>query len=349
MQSKKEDNLKIVLVSPLPPPIGGIASWTQEYMKYIEEKKIKCHLINSAVIGDRVDTERVSYMAEIRRMIRLRRELKYWTRKENNTIVHYNASCFTKGLIRDLFVLSGVKVPIVYQCHCNLDTNLDNKFAKILFRLVCKKISAVCVLNSSSETTAKYYHKNVFYVPNFIREVYCKQKNINDRIEKVCFVGRVEKKKGIRELLDAAKKLPEIEFNVIGPIKDEEFKNINMLNVNFWGAVENKDVFKILNDMDVYVLPSYSEGFPLGVLEAMSCGLPVVASDVGSIKDMIEKKGGVLIKPHSSHDIVNAIRRIESKAVRKKMSEYNTKKVEKFYTIDAVIKKFKCIYSSCKE
>ena len=349
MQLKREDDFKIVLVSPLPPPIGGIASWTQEYMKYIEEKNIKCHLINSAVVGDRIGTERVSYTDEIRRMIDLRRQLKYCTKKEKNTVVHYNASCFTKGLLRDLLVLNSVRSPIVYQCHCNLDTNLDNKLARILFYLICKKVSAVCVLNSSSKVTAEKYHKDVYYVPNFVREVQCSQKEINKKIKKVCFVGRVEKKKGIQELLEAARKLPEIEFNIIGPIKDEMFNNINMLNVNFWGAVENKDVINILKNMDVYILPSYSEGFPLGVLEAMSCGVPIVASDVGSIRDMIEEKGGVLIKPHSSDDIVNAIDKIESKEVRRNMSEYNTEKVEKCYTIDAVMKRFSCIYSLYKE
>ena len=346
MSSIKNDK-KVILVSPLPPPVGGIASWTESYIKYAENNNIKYHLINSAVVGERVQTGRISYKDEIIRTKKLHDELKYYSGKEKETVIHYNASCFTKGLIRDFFVLVGIRAPIVYQCHCNLDTNINNRLAKFMFGLICKMVDVVCVLNTSSAETAKLYHNNVFYVPNFIDKSILEKKNIKKNIENVCYVGRVEKRKGIQELLNAAKSLPEICFNIIGPIEDDSFKNIYIPNVKFWGSVDNKEVFKILNDMDVYILPSYSEGFPLGVLEAMSCGVPVIASDVGAVKDMIGEGVGLTIKPKSVEDIISSLNKMSSQEIRRQMSTININKVKNFYTMDAVMKQFLNIYSSC--
>ena len=111
-------------------------------------------------------------------------------KNEKETVIHYNASCFTKGLIRDFLVLTGIKAPIVYQCHCNLDTNINNRLAKLMFRMVCKLVDVVCVLNTASVKVAKRYHNNVIYVPNFIDKPTFENKYINEHIENVCFVGK---------------------------------------------------------------------------------------------------------------------------------------------------------------
>ena len=346
MSNKANLDKKIILVSPLPPPIGGIASWTQSYLKYLDKQNICYKHVNSAVVGKRTKNNKTSYIQELKRMIKLRKDIKRAITNESNLIIHYNASCFTQGLIRDLFVLQGIKVPIVYQCHCNLDTNINNNIAKLFFSLICHKVSAVCVLNNASKKTAEIYTEKVFYVPNFIDKLNCSHRKVSEQLDKICYVGRVEKKKGIQELLEAADRCSNIEFNIIGPITDSDFKNVNKSNVKLWGPVENSQIFEILNKMDAYVLPSYSEGFPLGVLEAMSCGLPIIASDVGSIKDMISEYGGILVQPYSVEDLVYAFNKISSKDIRMKMSEYNIEKVEKHYYIDIVIKQFFDIYSS---
>lgn len=347
MMSSIKTKKRVVLVSPLPPPIGGIASWTESYINYAKKNNIKYHLINSSVLGKRIQTGKVSYKDEIQRIRKLHDELKQWDKREKNIVIHYNASCFTKGLIKDLLVLVGIKAPIVYQCHCNLDTNLDNVVAKMLFRLICKMVDTVCVLNKASVKTAKLYHNKVFYIPNFTDKTIHENKCISEHIENVCFVGRVEKRKGIQELLNASLALPNIHFNIIGPIEDEEFKNICIPNVEFWGSVDNKEIFNILSKMDVYILPSYSEGFPLGVLEAMSCGVPVVASDVGAVKDMIEEGGGLLVRPKFANDIIDALNTMDDQEIRKKMSKNNIKKVKESYTIEAVMKQFLNVYALC--
>ena len=338
--------MEIILVSPLPPPIGGIASWTQAYLKYMNDNKINCHHINSAVVGDRAITGKTSYFQEVKRLLNIRKQLKHLVKQVDNPVIHYNASCFTKGLIRDYLVLHGIKAPILYQCHCNLDTNLNSKLAKYLFKKVSQQVSAICVLNSNSLKTAKQYHDNVNYVPNFIEHIYSDHTVINENIKNIIFVGRVENRKGIRELLEASKAFPKITFNIVGPLENKEYDFTKYENVQFLGPQQHDRVIEILKIMDVYVLPSYSEGFPLGVLEAMSCGLPIIATNVGSIEDMIGHNGGKLIRVKSSDDIVNAINEISDQKLREAMSSYNVNKVRNEYLINCIIKKFINLYES---
>ena len=104
-----------------------------------------------------------------------------------------------------------------------------------------------------------------------------------------------------------------------------------------------------MRDMDALILPSYSEGFPLVILEAIAVGLPAIATDVGSVKEMIEDKGGVLIRPRQAGDIVEAIKSVYPIEVRTKMSKFNTWKVKECYTCSCVLNKLVEIYKQVIE
>lgn len=333
---------KVLLVSPLPPPIGGIASWTQSFIKYCEENKLDYSLVNSAITGSRSKTGKISFLDELKRVLRLRKDLKNKIKenKDKEIIIHYNSSCYLFGLIKDLVVLSFCSKPVVYQCHCNLPVQLNKKIPFYLFKIICKIVSVICVLNTGSMKIAKNLKEEVYYIPNFIKKDYVKSKRINKEIKKCCFVGRVERKKGIVEYIEAAKQCKEKEFYIVGPLEDKSLDFSKISNIKFLGSRSNEEVIEILKIMDVYILPSYTEGFPLGVLEAMSCGLPVIATDVGAISDMIGNEGGILIKPKSSKEIVDALEKISSQDIREKMSIFNINKVKNEYLINVVMKKF---------
>lgn len=334
----------IVLVSPLPPPIGGIASWTEAYARYCQENLISCHVVNSAVAEKRMQSNSVSYREEWRRLKRIRKELRAAVNHQQESVIHYNASCFMAGLIRDYLVLKGVRAPIVFQCHCNLDTNLSNRIADFMFRRVCKLVDIVCVLNSASYKTASRYHSNVKYIPNFVETLYRNEPKVSTTLKKICFVGRACRSKGIIEFIEAGKIRTDLQFHIVGPIENSISSLCHTNNFKIWGAQPHEKVIEILKDMDAYILPSYSEGFPLGVLEAMSCGLPVIATDVGSISDMIEDKGGILIPQKSSDAIVEALEKIEDPDVRQNMAEFNVSKVRNEYLIDKVINQLQDVY-----
>ncbi len=114
-----------------------------------------------------------------------------------------------------------------------------------------------------------------------------------------------EPKKGIKNLLEAAKNLQKkIDFQllIIGTGKDErklrQIAQEAAINVSFLG--ERNDVKEILQVIDIFVLASLYEGFPVVVLEAMASGLPIVASRVGGLKEaVLDGKTGFLVEPGS--------------------------------------------------
>ena len=99
-----------------------------------------------------------------------------------------------------------------------------------------------------------------------------------------------------------------------------------------------KDVYKINSAADLFLFASLQEGLPVAIMEAMACGLPIVASKVRGNYDLIDQgKGGYLVKPLNVDGFVKAIHKItENKERLDRMKRYNLKKVQK-YSIDAVV------------
>lgn len=108
-------------------------------------------------------------------------------------------------------------------------------------------------------------------------------------------VGRVSFKKGGRLLIPIAhllrRHLPDTLLVVVGHIHMPEVvkraQQEELCNLLFEGAVPNVEVLKYYQAADVFLMPSLEEGFPRKLLEAMACGLPIVAFDVGGVRDIV--------------------------------------------------------------
>lgn len=111
------------------------------------------------------------------------------------------------------------------------------------------------------------------------------------------FLGRYERRKGIEELHDVIRALEseyDFQFDMIGPLPDHV--KIKSLRVQYWGLLKAEDhVRTILQRSDVIVCPSYAEGMPTVILEAMASGMAVIATDVGAVGDMVSEKNGWLV------------------------------------------------------
>lgn len=337
--------MKILLVSPLPPPVGGIASWTVDYMKYCEDNGIDISLINSAVKGSRAgNVNKVSLSEELKRCGDTLKEIKTALKKEKFDVLHYCASCSKVGLIRDFVLLKSLNIPIIYHCHCDLATVINNSVSEFFFKAICKKSSYVFALNTPSLKVALKYTDKAEYVPNFAPSIYDSDKKIEEDLKKIVYVGRVTKEKGIRELIYTAEKMPEKEFIIVGPLDDKDIVFPEADNIKVLGRKEHNEAIEIMKQSDVLVLPSYFEGFPLSVLEGMCCGLPIIATDVGAIGDMIGDGGGIVIEKENAEQLLDAIKTIEDKKLRSDMSIKNTEKVRNNYLIDTVVDKMLGIY-----
>ncbi len=125
------------------------------------------------------------------------------------------------------------------------------------------------------------------------------------------FMGRFERRKGVPELNEAIQSLLSenvpLRFEFIGPIPDE-FR-IKHSSVSYHGEIRDFNrIRKILQGADVLVCPSWSEGFPNVILEAMANGLAVIATDVGAVAAMVDQQNGWLIKPGDTEGLKQALK-----------------------------------------
>ena len=123
------------------------------------------------------------------------------------------------------------------------------------------------------------------------------------------FVGRYERRKGIEELNRVIKDLltsVDFEFHFIGPI--DKAKRVRSSKLKYWGEVKNTgEIQQILDSCHVLVCPSHSEGMPNVILEGMSRGLAVIASDVGAVNNVVSDSVGWLINPGDESTLKDAL------------------------------------------
>lgn len=157
------------------------------------------------------------------------------------------------------------------------------------------------------------------------------------------FIGRDERRKGILELnavLEKVAPLYDFEFHFVGPIPAKQ--QLKSPKIYYHGLVRDEDAIKrILADTDFLVLPSYAEGMPTVILEAMSQNCAIIATDVGAVGEQVSDRNGLLIEPTSIDALYNAIEKaIEIQDLPlQKMKEHSSKMIRDRFIWDVQIKK----------
>lgn len=199
------------------------------------------------------------------------------------------------------------------------------RFDKKLISYNSDKIIAVSEYVASH--LRKHYHKDeakIEIIENFINKDFININNypsflksqlgLNENDFIMMYAGRFSEEKGVDVLLEAYKdlkdKFPAIKLILIGEGNEtEQYKTIstkNNLGVIFLEPVEN--IFDYLNCADLVILPSRDEAFGNIILEAAYLGKPVIASDIGNIKNLIQhNKTGIMFQPGSYSDLSQKI------------------------------------------
>jgi glycosyltransferase involved in cell wall biosynthesis len=128
----------------------------------------------------------------------------------------------------------------------------------------------------------------------------------------VIFVGRFSHEKNPELLINACNQLPQTRLLMVGsgPLEYELKKLISGDNIEFKGNVPNRDLSALLNQAQVFVLPSSWEGSPKALLEAMACGLAVIGTNVPGVREVIQHGvNGLLCEPKVA-DMAAAIRQV---------------------------------------
>jgi glycosyltransferase involved in cell wall biosynthesis len=134
--------------------------------------------------------------------------------------------------------------------------------------------------------------------------------------EEVVFVGRLTRHRAIDVLIDAMRDCPGERLTIVGDGPDRsalERRARGLANVSFVGAVPHADVKTHLERARMLVLPSRHEGQPNIVMEAMAFGVPVIATRVGGVPDLISHgHNGWLVEPGDPASVARAIQRLSS-------------------------------------
>lgn len=147
-------------------------------------------------------------------------------------------------------------------------------------------------------------------------------------------------RKGIRVLMEAITQLPDkenITLLVVGEKSGMKFLGIKTIELGF---VTNKNkLSEVYNAADVFLLPSLAENFPNTIVEALSCGTPVLASDVGGISEQINPKNGVLVEANNVSawtkalkDMISNVGKYDRKSIfQEARQRYNQEDILKQY------------------
>lgn len=344
--------MNILLVSAKSPPAGGIATWTEKYLKFFENTKNRVFLVNIAVNGDRAKkiNGRRNYFDEISRTGKILMNMCRNLSNHHIDIVHINSSCSKYGIFRDYLCMKMAQakhIPVVLQLHCNVPDAIKLGTPKRLLRLAISSAQVVLVLNSKSYVIVKSIRsKRVYVVPNFIDDDWVVDNHdITPEIKHVIYDGHVQRTKGSVDIIEAAKYFPNIQFELIGPISDEINKMNIPENVDLTGERSPEYVKNQLRESDLFLFPSYTEGFSISLLEAMGQGLPVITTDVGANRDMIEDKGGIIISKCSPEEIISSINSLQDRNSRAEMSAWNINKVRTNYQTSSVMSRLVRLYA----
>ena len=158
----------------------------------------------------------------------------------------------------------------------------------------------------------------------------------------VLFVGRLSHRKGIELIYSCAKKMPSVLFIIIGngPIKE------NIRNCLFTGAKSHEEIPMWMAAADIFVLPSYSEGLPNALMEALSTGIPAIVTEIPGNLELVRDGETGFIVPVGD---VNAIKEkisylIKNEDILKRMGKEARKDMIEKYDRKKLIRELKEIY-----
>lgn len=283
---------------------------------------------------------------------------------EKIDVIHtHNTQPFIDGTLAAL--LSKVKT-IVHTDHARkFPDKRRYMFAEWLVSHLAYKVVGVSV--HTTENLRKYEKiskKKLTTIVNGIDEsVYeisidQRQKKIEIGIEEDSYVlglgVRLVEQKGVSCLINAMMRIRKKVPNVIliiagdGEYKPELEKLVAELgldaHVKFLGP--RKDIPELLKIMDLYVLPSYSEGLPMVILEAMASGCPIVSTDVGGISTAIEHDvNGLLVRPGSAEELTEAVVTLLDDQEKRNTFSKNGKRIfEERFSAKKMIKEYQKLY-----
>ncbi|WP_162144541.1 glycosyltransferase [Ectobacillus panaciterrae] len=234
-------------------------------------------------------------------------------------------------------------------------SNLKVKIHKLL-----KGSNVVITLGESWNKIIKQIEpeSNTFILRNSVQIPVNKNAINNERI-KILFLAVLIKRKGILDLIEASKEIikeleknnKQVEFVIAGDgeLAESAKALVVKLGLNsyfkFVGWVNNEQKHNLLRETDLFILPSYNEGLPMSILEAISYGIPVISTNVGSINEAVRNgENGFLLNAGDKDQLTEYTLKLLMGSDFYKMGARAREIAENFFNIDSYFETIKNLY-----
>ncbi|MCA1745268.1 MAG: glycosyltransferase family 4 protein [Bacteroidales bacterium] len=286
---------------------ASIIDGLRDYACFVHLKAGRSDMDRSGVIG---------YLALIFSLV----SFPWLIYRKRINLFHQNVPLNTKGVIREFLfstVASLCHVPILVHLHGGvfIDEQPRSKWLYKMTRQLLLNARQVIVLSSyeTNQLTQLYQIESVI-LKNAVdtKRFHMKQAVYGTSLPVLLFLGRIHEEKGLNEMAEAFsqmadKKLFRFVMCGAGPQKDffvQRFQEILGDSFIFKGVVSGEQKVEIIRQSDFFILPSYSEGLPISLLENMSCGVvPVVSDDEALLHVVTDSVNGFIVKKKSSVDL----------------------------------------------
>lgn len=354
--------MKILFATPYYGSIGGIVQWAENIVNYYEsEGRTDCRLevlsMSNASRGDvvigRSLIKRIYY--GVRTYSKVLIALKQKLKQNEYDVLHISSSA-SISLAKDLLMIKIAKrhkLKTIMHFHFGRIPQLvkKNNWEWRLLNRVMKCADASIVMDEASIKSLKSIAGlNTYLIPNplgdKVEKIAAQNSNTKREDRTLAFVGHIVKTKGVYELVEACKDIPNIKLRLVGPVtdvvKEELLSIVSGANwLHFVGMLPTNDVIKEMSLCSIFVLPTYTEGFPNVILESMACECPIITTPVGAIPEMLQFNGnnpcGVCVEPQNVMQLKTAIE--ELLLDKDKAQEYGAearKRVQREYAISVI-------------
>lgn len=338
--------MKVVLLAPLPPPTGGIAGWTERMQAAQLKNGWSVEVVDEKLIGNRNSKGggyKKNVITELNRSKKIWKGLKKHLKEDDVKVVQACIPATTGALLREIVsanITHRFGKPFIVHFRCTVPNMINSRLTFFLLKTLVNKSDCVFCLNRQ---TINYVKKIVpksdcRYIPNFVSEGEShKKEHYSSRIKRVLYTGRVLESKGCGLIIDIAKKMPDIQFEMIGKVL-MKVDNIPD-NVILSGERDKAYISEKLKSADLFLFLSRfsGEGFSNSLAEAMAYSLPCIVTDWAANKNMIGKSGGLVFDQPTVDEIVQAIYSLDGNvSMRAQMGESNYVKVINCFSQRAV-------------
>jgi glycosyltransferase involved in cell wall biosynthesis len=313
----------------------------------IKDIKIKTHIVD---MKSRID-------------LKATKNIKNIISDEKPGLIHLHST--RAGLI-GAYAAKNAKIPIIYTEHLFTKdyvpyNSIIHHAQLFAFRKLSKHITKVIAV---SESVRKYSVEKNIFPKNKIETIYngikpktiTNLKKMSDSNKQKLIIGSIgtlTKLKGQRYLIEAFKNLKssniDFQLEIVGSGQDERhlLKQVKKLNlqdkIRFLGQLN--DIDKVMENWDIYVQPSISESFGLSVAEAMSMGIPVIATAAGGLSELVDGDSGILVNSKDSQALSCAIIKLGlNPKLRSNLGLHAKNRIEKYFSLNDMVKKTERLY-----